>query len=187
MTRRRTPPTEVSSEMTGSPKSGEPEYIVVGKIRRPHGIYGELVLELMTDFPERLFPGKRVFIGEKHEPYLIEHMRQHNEGALIAFQGLTVREEAARITNSLMYVSARGLPELPKGEYYYHELFGLSVQNEAGDEIGKLTEVLETGANDVYVVISEDGEETLIPALENVVLEIDLQNGRIVVRPPEWG
>jgi 16S rRNA processing protein RimM len=185
MTRRIDPP-GVKSNSTGSPDSGEPAYIVVGKIRRPHGVHGELVMEVLTDFPERLRPGKKVFIGEAHRPMHIANVRPHNEGALISFTEYEVREEAGLLRNQFVYVPEAELPVLPDGEFYYHELFGLSVFTENGDRLGELTEVLETGANDVYVITAEDGHEILIPAIDEAIRSVDLKSRKMVVRPPDW-
>jgi 16S rRNA processing protein RimM len=173
-------------ENSGSPTTGGPEFIAVGKIRRPHGVHGELVMELLTDFPERLEPGKIVFAGEEHEPLKIEQIRPHNEGALIAFDGLMDREEVGRLRNTMIFVPTNSLPDLPEGEFYYHELFGLKAVTETGEVLGEITEVIETGANDVYVITSENGQELLLPALDETIIEIDLDRELVVVRLQDW-
>ena len=85
-----------------------------------------------------------------------------------------------------MYIKAEALPELPEGEYYHHQLLGLKVINEAGLEVGSLTEIIETGANDVYVATSAEGKETLFPAIESVILWVDLGRNEMQVRLPDW-
>ncbi|HWQ46061.1 MAG TPA: ribosome maturation factor RimM, partial [Longilinea sp.] len=89
--------------------------------------------------------------------------------------------------NQLLYVTTADLPKLPDGEYYHHQLIGLKVQDEAGVLIGVLADIIETGANDVYVVQNDAGKEVLLPALKNIVISVDLQQGVMVVHPPEWG
>ncbi|HEX7557308.1 MAG TPA: ribosome maturation factor RimM, partial [Leptolinea sp.] len=75
---------------------------------------------------------------------------------------------------------------LSDGRYYHHQLVGLNVQLENGTNIGKIREILVTGANDVYVVIDQEGNETLLPAVESVIISINLESGIIFVKPPEW-
>lgn len=171
---------------TGSPQPGEPVFLVVGKLRRSHGVKGEMSMEILTDFPQRLRRHRTVYVGEKHEPLVIDSVRRQDQAMLIAFEGLEDCDVVARLRNQLVYVQASELPALPEGEYYYHQLIDLSVVDEQGRELGVLTEILETGANDVYVVTGADGKELLLPVLENVVLGVDLEKRQIRVRPPEW-
>lgn len=171
---------------TGSPGEGEPLFLVVGKLRRPHGIHGEILMDVLTDFPERLMPGKSVLVGEAHRPFEIVHLRGHEPALLISFEGVETREDAGEFRNQMVYVKADALPELPEGEFYHHELIGLRVEDEAGQELGVLEEVLVTGANDVYLVRMADEKELLLPAIHDVVLEIDTKNGKMIVRPMDW-
>src|SRR5512140_2993402 len=90
---------------SGSPSTGEPEYLVVGSLRRPHGVHGEMVMEVLTDFPERLKAGAKLFVGPSHEPIELENARTHNEGLLVKFGGIDTPEEAGRHTNQLLYVT----------------------------------------------------------------------------------
>ena len=82
--------------------------------------------------------------------------------------------------------TAGNFPRLPQGEYYHHQLLGLQVINKEGQLLGTLVEILETGANDVYVVKGESGEEVLLPAIDGVVVGIDLENHTMLVEPPAW-
>jgi 16S rRNA processing protein RimM len=169
---------------TGSPVSGEPVYLVVGMLRRPHGIRGELVMEVHTDFPERLKKGVAVFVGEQHQPLIVAATRPHNEGLLIAFKNVHAREDAAQYRNLNVYVHASDRPALPAGEFYFHEVIGLKAINaETGAAIGVVTEILETGANDVYVVTNAAGDEILFPAIKDVVVKIDPAAGELHLRP----
>lgn len=173
-------------EKTGSPTSGEPVFLAAGQLRRTHGLAGELVMTILTDFPQRIKKGQEVFIGEKHLPLEIASVRWQNKDLLICFVGYDTSELASRIKNNVLFIKADGLPELPKGEYYHHQLIGLTVVNDEGKTLGVLSEILETGANDVYVVKTEDGEEVLLPALNDVILEIDLSAKKMRVKPPTW-
>lgn len=170
----------------GSPSSSEPVFLLVGKFRSAHGVKGEIGMEVLTDFPERLAPGSVVFVGEDHRPLKITAIRWKNTVMLLSFEGVSDRDQAAYMRNLNVYTRAEHLPKLPQGEYYHHELIGLRVVNEAGDLIGRLDEILETGANDVYVVKPETGNDILFPAIDSVILAVDLNKGEMVVRPPDW-
>ncbi len=160
---------------SGSPSTGEPEYLVVGSLRRAHGVHGEMVMEVITDFPERLKPGSRVYVGEAYKPMTIESVRPHSEGLLIKFRGLTSPEEAARYRNKVVYVTTADRPPLPEGQHYEHEVLGFAVVEEGtGASIGTLREIMHTGANDIYVVERPDGGEVLLPVIASVVLGFDM-------------
>jgi 16S rRNA processing protein RimM len=171
---------------TGSPDKGEPEYVLIGKLRRAHGVTGEIVLGIVTDFPERIKSGKTVYLGNRHTPSRITGCRSFHKDLLITLEGFHNREEVAELTNHDVFVRTSELPPLPDGQLYHHQLIGLSALREDGFSLGTVTEILSTGANDVYVITDSEGRETLIPAVESVVLKIDLESGKIIVRPPEW-
>ncbi len=158
----------------GSPTAGEPDFLAIGKVRRPHGLQGDVLVEIYTDFPERLRLSKVVYAGERHLPLTISRRRTHNDGLLLAFEGFITPEEVGRFRNQILYVAQADAPELPEGEYYQHELIGLRVEDESGKSLGELTEIMQTGANDVYVVTGESGGELLLPAIAEVVLEVNL-------------
>ena len=166
---------------SGSPTNGEPVYLIVGYLRRAHGVRGEMVMEVQTDFPERLKANAKVFVGKNYQPMIIASARAHSEGLLIKLNGIDTPEDAARYRNQLVYVTAADRPPLPKGQFYVHELIGFDVVDEEENFIGKLTEITQTGANDVYVVTSRDGKEILLPAIPSVVLNIDADRGLIRV------
>lgn len=157
---------------SGSP-DGEPVYLVVGFLRRAHGVRGEIILDLHTDFPERLRSGKKLFIGEERKPMTLSGARPHAKGMLLKFKGIDTPEDAGQLRNQWVYVKATELPKLPEGKIYQHELFGFDVVDEYGNSLGTLVEIIETGANDVYVVRNESGKEILLPAISSVILEAD--------------
>jgi len=158
----------------GSPQEGEPVYLAVGMLRKPHGLRGDLLFEIYTDFPERLRPGTVLFVGDKHQPLKITRRRPHNDGLILGFEGISTPETAGEYRATVAYVPAAGRPVLPEGEYYHHEVIGLAVVDETGKLLGELTEIIITGANDVYVVKSPEGGEILLPALKEVILAVDL-------------
>ena len=161
----------------GSPSAGEPVvYLAVGTLRRSHGIRGDILTDVMTDFPERLKPGTYLYVGDKKQPLKITRRRPHNDGLILGFEGLNNVEQTAKYRAQTVYVLAKDRPALPEGEYYHHQVLGITVVDEAGTVLGTLTEIIETGANDVYVV-SDGGSparEILIPAIKQVLLDVDL-------------
>ena len=167
---------------SGSPTNGEPVYLVVGYLRRAHGVRGEMLMEVYTGFPERLKPKTKVFIGEDYEPMTIAAVRTHPAGLLLKLNGLDTPEEAAPYRNQPVYVTAADRPPLPKGQFYVHQLMGFEVVDEEENIIGRLSEIMQTGANDVYVVKRPDASEVLLPVIPSVVLDIDADRRQIHVR-----
>jgi 16S rRNA processing protein RimM len=161
-----------TSNAPGSP-DGEPVYLVVGFLRRAHGVRGEMIMDLHTDFPERFQSGRQLLIGEEHTPMTLTGVRPHAKGLLVKFMGMETPEEAGRFRNQWVYVKATDVPALAEGKLYQHELFGFAVVDENGNSLGELVEIIETGANDVYVVRNDAGKEILLPAIPSVILEID--------------
>jgi 16S rRNA processing protein RimM len=179
--RRRRKAARRREKKTGSPISGEPEFVAVGKLRRPHGLHGEILTQVMTDFPDRIKPGVTLLLGEDHQPVEIRSCRVHSKGLLIAFNEYQTREEVGMVRNQNLFVKVSDSPPLPEGEYYHHQLLGLQVMTDEGRELGRVAQILETGANDVYVVRSKDGIEVLLPAIDEVILDVDLEAGLIHV------
>lgn len=158
----------------GSPQQGEPVYLAVGLLRKPHGLRGDVLMEIYTDFPERIRPGTEILVGKSHQPLKITRRRPHNDGLILGFDGIDSPEQAGKYRGTLAYVPSEDRPALPAGEYYHHQVIGLTVSDETGRELGTLTEIIVTGANDVYVVHSAQGQDVLLPALKDVILNVDL-------------
>ncbi len=173
--RRRRIAAQRKQKRSGSPQIGEPEFLVIGHLHRPHGVRSELLMGVMTDFPERIKAGVTVYLGEDHKPVTIAGVRHHNKGVLIKFEEYPTREDIEFIRNWPVFVRVDDRPELPEGEFYYHELIGLRVITDTEQELGLVAEILETGANNVYIVRNEAGEEFLLPDIPDVVLDLDLE------------
>lgn len=171
-----------SQQPAGSSAIDEPVYLAVGRLGRPHGVRGELRMMVFTDFPERLRAGKKVYVGDEHTPQRIRSVRSHQNELLVAFRGIQDRTEAGQLTNQWVYVLESDLPALEEGEYYQHQLLELEVFTEDGQRLGEVIEILETGANDVLVVLTGAEKEVLLPIIAEVVLEIDLEGKRILAR-----
>lgn len=170
----------MAEEKTGSPK-GESIYLAIGFLRRPHGVNGEIIMDLHTDFPDRIKPGRKVYIGEDHTSFTIGSTRVHGTGLLVKLRGSDSPEAAGRFRNQWVYVKSSEVPALPEGKIYKHQLIGLTVTTDEGGKLGVLHEVLETGANDVYVVLKEDGKEILLPAIPDVILQVNMEDKTMIV------
>jgi len=164
---------------TGSP-TGEPLYLSVGFLRRPHGVQGEIIMDLHTDFPERMKKGRKLFIGDDYKLMTLTSVRPHQAGLLVKFKNVETPEDAGLYRNQWVYVRTKDVP-LPEGQHYQHELLGLKVMDENNNPLGKLVEIMETGANDVYVVRNDSGKEILLPNIPSVILDLDIGRGFLKV------
>lgn len=168
-------------EKAGSLETSGPAFLVIGKLRRSHGVRGEIVMEVFTDFPERIRKGVVVYIGEEHLPKRIRSRRPHIEGLLIGLDGITTPEEAGSHRNLFVYVRTNDRPKLDEGEFYHHQILGMRVVSDEGEQLGILREILETGANDVFLVETSNHREILIPGTPEFVKEINVGKGEILV------
>jgi 16S rRNA processing protein RimM len=173
----------LEDKSSGSPSTGEPEFLAVGKLRRPHGVHGEMVMSVWTDSPERMQAGIDIYVGESQQLLQVRSVRWHQQDILIAFDGYPDREQVGELRNKIVQVRVADLPALEEGEYYLHQILGIQViQEEEPYLIGHVVEITETGANDVYLVRRHDGSEFLLPAIETVVLKVDIENREMLVR-----
>lgn len=158
--------------------------MTIAWVAAAHGVRGALRLRPETDFPERL-PGRRVWLeGPAPRWAVLETVQPYRRGMLIArVDGVVDREGAEALRGYELQVPMEELPPLPAGEYYHHQIVGLAVVDEQGADLGRVTEVRRTGANDVYVVERSGGRRWMLPAVRAFVLEIDLEAARITVRP----
>ena len=169
-------------ELSGSPDSGEPEFLAVGKLKRPHGIKGEIRMSVWTDYPERLKPGSIVYVGKTPKPVLIHSIRWHGEDLLVSFKEFPTRENVGLLRNQVVTVPIDDLPPLPEGEIYIHEMIGMEVLDvDTGSLLGIVTEIIETGANDVFVVRDHLGIEILLPDIDEVILSVAVEEKQIRV------
>jgi 16S rRNA processing protein RimM len=175
---------------TGSPSpKGEPSFLAVARVRRPFGVRGQLLLEVLTEFPQRMLQAKTIFIGEEHRAVAVASIRRHGDDFVIALEGVADREPAENLRGQILYMRFDDMPPLPEGTYYLHQVEGLTVATESGEILGTVREILKTGANDVYVVRGERGE-LLLPAIQPVILSVQLETKTMVVRlldGLEWG
>jgi len=170
-------------------KQAAPSYLAIGRIIAPHGIRGEVKVEVLTDFPERFKPGSRALLGAGSEdpearPVKIVAARPHKGGLLVKLDIVPDRNAAELVRDRYLLIPETEAMPLGDHENYLHDLVGLQVETTDGQLLGELKEVLFTKANDVYVVRGPDGE-VLLPAIRNVVLRVDLPARRMIVALPE--
>ena len=154
------------------------QFIAVGRVVTVWGVRGEVKVEAMTDFPDRFSPQEKVYI--KGQAVTIEQSRWHRGRVILKLATIDKVEDATELRGQLLEVPQSQVRPLPNGEYYQFQLLGLEVWTTEGELLGRISHILPTGSNDVYVVPSKHGE-LLIPAIEDVVISIDLEKGRIVI------
>ncbi len=162
------------------PQPTEPRFLAVGRVLRPHGVRGEVRVQLLTDHPERLSRYRILYLGRTPRPYTLEGVRLHKGAALIKLANCDDRNAAEELRGQLVQIPIAEAVPLGEGEYYHFQVVGVEVLTDQGESLGRVAEVLDTGANDVFVVRGPRGE-VLIPAIEDVVLELDLEARRMVV------
>jgi 16S rRNA processing protein RimM len=160
---------------------------VVGRIARPHGIRGQVILNAETDFPEARFqPGSELFIdgGRGVEPLILTTVRFHRGRPIVGVSGIESIERAQALTGLELRVPTERLVPLAAGTFYRHDLIGCRVETGAGTAVGIVEDVDGTCAVS-RLVVAADGDEILIPLVSEICREIDAEGKRIVIEPPE--
>jgi len=159
-----------------------PESLIVGRILAPWGIRGEVKVEVLTDFPERFAPGKAVYLNTS--PLEIERCRSHKQHMVVKLVTIDSVEAAEKLRGQDLTIPSSELHPLPEGQYYTFQLIGLKVVTTEGQTLGRVTDIMTTPSNDIYIVEGKQGE-ILIPAIEDVVKSIELKKGRMVIEAIE--
>ena len=157
------------------------EYLVVGRVVRPHGVRGALIVEPVSKLIDSLEPGNNVFLGDDNTQELLLSSRYHRDRLMISLRGVNDRDQAEALRGMDFKIRFKQAAPLDEHEYYYWQMIGLEAVTETGESLGKVVEILETGANDVYVVRDEEGHEILLPAIATVILNVELASGKILV------
>ncbi|MBP3242342.1 MAG: 16S rRNA processing protein RimM [Ruminococcus sp.] len=160
------------------------EFLEAGKIVNTHGIRGEVKIMPYTDSPELLAEFDRLFLGKAHTEVIIEHSRAFKNMVIAKIEGVNTPEEADKLRNKLLYMHRDDL-ELDEDTYFIQDLIGMEVRDaDSGQVYGKIADVMQTGANDVYVVKGDD-REYLVPAIGDVVVSTDIDADIMTIRPLE--
>lgn len=154
--------------------------VAVGRVTRAHGVHGEVAVVVISEVPERFAVGATVWL-EDGGALTVESSRPHKDRLLVRFRGVSGRQQAEALRGTLLVVPGSWSPELPDGSWWDHQVRGCAVATDAGRELGVIREVIHTGANDVWSVVDEAGAETLLPVLQDVLVEVDVGGRRILV------
>jgi 16S rRNA processing protein RimM len=170
---------------SGEEQTPEPSYVVIGQVRRPHGIRGEIRMEILTDYPERILQHDYLYLAHPATPddvtrHVLEAVRPHKGVLLVKLAGCDDRDGAEELRGLLVQIPLEQAVPLEEGEYYYFQLEGMDVETDGGEWLGRVAEVLKAGAHDVFLVRGPRGE-ILLPSVEDVILHIDLEAGRMMV------
>ncbi len=153
----------------------------MGRINAPWGLRGHVKVTPLTSNPDRFRVGATVTV--KGRPVRILDIETPQGFPCVRLEGYPDRTAVESLRGELIEISANDLGTLPDDEFYIHDLVGMTVVTTAGDEVGRLIDVLTTGANDVYLVRRPEGREVLIPALNSIVVQVDVAAKRMVIDP----
>lgn len=158
--------------------------LLIGEIVAPFGVRGQVKVRSYTDRVEHLRRRIRsVFLGPQRREYALKGVLEHKPGLLVlSLAGVTTREDAENLRGSEVAILEREAAPLEEDEYFIHQLYDLEVVAEDGTPLGRVREVLETGANEVLVVARPGQADALIPMIRDVVQDLDIEGGRVVVR-----
>jgi 16S rRNA processing protein RimM len=155
--------------------------VTVGRITKAHGVRGEVAVENRSDNPDRWSPGSVVF-DDAGRSLTVRSVRPHGSRLLVAFEEVPDRSGAEQLVGARLVIPRSWLPELGEGEWWAFEAEGLRVACDDGRDLGTVREVLAYPAHDLWRIVAEDGSEILVPAVDEFLLEVDLEEGRAVVR-----
>ena len=188
--RAKQPNIERSEGSGGREGTPEPRFLAVGQVVGVHGVRGELKVKLLTDDPHRFGLLERVYVGPDGAeplPRILAGYRPHKGHVLLKLEGCNDRDTANTLRGHLIQILPEEAVPLEEGQYYEHQILGLQVRTVPGENLGEIVEIIYTGANEVYVAEGPDPgrPQVLVPAIKDVVLEVDLESGHLLVELPE--
>jgi 16S rRNA processing protein RimM len=188
---RRPDPEDEGTPAAEAGERAEPEFLAVGHITKAHGTKGEVFVWPLTDTPHEIFaPGREVILGDTEgdvgdEPLalVVEHTRPFKRGVLVRFEGYPDRTAVDPLAQRYVLLPIEELEPLEEGEVYYHQLLGLEVVTTEGEVVGRVREVFDTEPAHLLEVKGPE-KVHLIPFVERIVKKVDLEAGRVVIKPP---
>jgi len=171
-------------------ETSQPHYLILGEILRPHGVRGELRVRVLTDYPERVAKIKTVYLGRDPmefdaDAYSVQAARMHKDYLLLKLQEIQDRNEAETLRSLYVMIDFENAVPLEEDEFYLYEVIGLKAYSSEGEWLGTVNNVIETGANDVYVVSGSAHGEILLPVHEETLVSIDFDEGKITLNLPD--
>ena len=162
--------------------------LVVGRVIRPHGVRGEVVVDVRTDSPEQRYAVGTVFETDPTAagPLTVEALRPHQGRYLVTFDGFADRDAADRLRGVLLCVDSATVPDPDDpDEFHDHQLVGLRVELADGEHLGEVVRIEHAPSSDLLIVRLLDGRTGMVPFVRAIVPEVDIASGRVVVAPPE--
>lgn len=159
------------------------QYLDSGKIVGTHGIKGEVRIDPWCDSPEFLCMFKKLYLDEKGQTFIEVKSRPHKNITLAKIKGVDTIEDAEKLRGKIVYINRNDI-RLEEGVNFVQDLIGLEVRDADNDMVyGKISDVIRTGANDVYEITDSDGKKYLAPVIDEVIIETDIDNGFVLIRP----
>jgi len=175
---------EPLEDMVPKQNKNEQEWATIGKVVALFGVHGELKVRLLTDIPNRFAELDAVYASTDHKRYSIEGVRPYKgEMVVLKLEGIDTANAAETLRNVDLQIPLSDLAKLPPDSYYQHDILGLSVSTLAGQSLGTIVDILVTGSNDVYVIKTASGRQVLIPAVKQVIKQIDLLRHTMHIDP----
>ena len=159
------------------------KYLEIGQIVNTFGVKGMVKVKPFTDDIKKFGKLKKIYIENKtgKKEYEIEEIKEHKEMMLVKFKGIENANDAELLRDSYLIVDRENLQPLEEGTFYIVDLIGINVYTEEGKQLGILDDIFNTGSNDIYVVKDELGKQLLLPAIKDVIKEINVEEGKIIV------
>ena len=155
------------------------QFLEIGQIVNTFGIKGMIKVKAFTDDIQRFSELKEVLIDEKE--YKIQEVKYHKNMVLLQLEGITKKEEAEKLKNEYLKIKRENAIPLEEDTYFVVDLIGLNVYSDENEYLGELIDIFNTGSNDIYVVRREEKPQLLLPAIKDVIKQIDIENKKIIV------
>ena len=166
------------------PKKTETEWATIGKVVAPFGVRGELKVLSLTDIPNRFAELEAIYLGPERTPHRITSVRPYKgEMVVLRLVGIEDANAAETLRNFELAIPIGQLAKLPPDSYYQHDILGLQVSTLSGWHLGPIVDIIVTGSNDVYVIKAADGRQILIPAIKDVIKQVDLIRRMMYIEP----
>ena len=166
------------------PKKIETEWATIGKVVAPFGVHGELKVLSLTDIPNRFAELEKIYLGPDRTPCQIKSARPYKgEMVVLKLIGIEDANAAETLRNFELSIPVGQLAKLPPDSYYQHDILGLQVSTLSGRSIGPIVDIILTGSNDVYIIKGSDGNQILIPAIKDVIKQVDLIRRMMYIEP----
>lgn len=172
-----------SNAQSAAPLSSSGDWAIVGEIVGAFGIHGEVKVRPLTDFADRFAVGATLYLGARHEPRAITSSRDQGTLYIIGLQGCATANDAERLRGKELAIPDSELAALPADQFYQHDILGLRVERIDGRPLGVITDIIASGASDLYVVRDTAGEERMLPAVREFIYDIDLSARVMRVTP----